>query len=129
MSERLAATAAAKPSMNAIDEVLEDEDREDEVGLVVGEPPEVDQPLDRDRARRDVDARGEDEAAEVVPKAATPTTRPSPAFTTRSIGPPSPTWRPRPDEPREAELEAEEEEEEDDPELRDELGDLGGADE
>ncbi len=43
------------------DEILRDEDREHEVGLVVRQAAEVDQALDGDRARRDVDRRGEDD--------------------------------------------------------------------
>ena len=50
------------------DDVLEDEDREHEIGLVVGEAPEVDQPLDDHRARRDVDAGGKDERREREPE-------------------------------------------------------------
>ena len=61
---RPAAARGGETEHERDDEVLEDEDREHEVGLVVAEPPEVDQALDRDRARGDVDARGEHERRE-----------------------------------------------------------------
>jgi hypothetical protein len=49
-------------------EILEQQDRQHEVGFLVGEAPEVDQALDGDRARRDVDPGAEDECAEAEPE-------------------------------------------------------------
>ena len=76
-------------------DVLEDEDRQHEIGLVVGEAPEVDERLDRDRARRDVDARRDHDRSEGEAERGDPHEQARSApLTTRSMVPPSPTWRP-----------------------------------
>ena len=49
-------------------DVLEEQDREHEVGLVVGQATEVAQRLDCDRARRHVDARRDDDRREAEPE-------------------------------------------------------------
>ena len=67
-SVELAAPAAGEGEDERDGDVLDDEDREDEVGLVVGQPPEVDQPLDGDRRRGDVDRAGEDDGREREPE-------------------------------------------------------------
>ena len=62
--ETLAASGGDEAEDGRDDDVLEQQDREHQVRLVVGEPAEVRQRLDGDRARGDVDARGDDERRE-----------------------------------------------------------------
>ena len=50
-------------------DVLDDQDRQHEVGLVVGQPAEVDQPLDGHRRGRDVDRPARMRAANEKPNA------------------------------------------------------------
>ena len=59
------------------DEVLEHEDPQHEVGLLVGQPAEVDQALHRDRARGDVHRSPRASSApSSTPNATTPTPEP-----------------------------------------------------
>ena len=128
--ERLGRPAAARGGEAEHErdrEVLEDEDREHEVGLVVGEPAEVDQPLDRDRARGDVDAGGEDERREARAEGDQADDEPEPGVRDEVDRTAEPDVPARARQPLEAELEAEEEEQEDEAELGDELGHLGRA--
>ena len=110
-------------------DVLEEEDRQDEIGLVVGEPPEVGQRLDRDRARRDVDAGRDDERGEADAEGRPTHEQPEARVDEEIRGAAEPDVPATPDEPLDAELEAEEEEEEDQSDLGDELRHLGGLDE
>ena len=107
-------------------DVLEEEDREHEVGLVVGQPAEVGQRLDRDRARRDVDARGDDERGEAEAERRDADEEPEAGVDDEIGGAAEPDVPAAAHEPLDAELEAEEEEEEDEPDLGDEVGHLGG---
>ena len=59
-----AAACRDEPEHGGDRDVLEEQDREHEVGLVVGQAAEVDQGLHRDGARRDVDAGRERERRE-----------------------------------------------------------------
>ena len=110
-------------------DVLEDEDREHEVGLVVAEPAEVREPLHRDRARRDVDARGEDQRCGRRAERREPDDQAEPGVRDEIHRAAETDVAPGPRQPALRELEAEEEEEEDEPELRDEVRDLGRLDE
>ena len=121
--------AAAKPRTARDDDVLEDEDREDEIGLVVREAPEVDQPLDDHRARGDVDAGGKDERREREPERDHTDDQADGGVDRQVDGPAEPDMASASQQALEAELEAEEEEQERDAELGDEGRHLGRLDE
>ena len=76
------------------DEILEHEDRQHEVGLVVAQPAEVDQPLDGDRARGHVDARSQDERREAPAEGDHAHDEPEPEVGDEVDVPPRPMWRP-----------------------------------
>ena len=110
------------------DDVLEDEDGEDEVGLVVGEAAEVDQPLDRHRARRDVDRGREDQRREAEPERDHADEEADRRVHGQVDGAAEADVPSAAQQAVDRELEAEEEEQEDDPELRDERRHLGWLD-
>ena len=123
-----AAAAAREAEHEGDREVLGHEDREHEVGLVVGEAPEVDQPLHGDRARRDVDRAGEDQRPEVEPEGGDADGEAEPHVQHEVDAAADDRVPAAAREAAERELEAEEEEQEHDPELSDELGHLGRVD-
>ncbi len=110
------------------DDVLEDEDGEDEVGLVVTQAAEVDEPLHRDRARGDVHARREDERSEREAEGCHADDQPEPEVRNEVDRAAETEVAAAPAESRQRELEPEEEEQEDDAELGDELRHLGLTD-
>ena len=129
--ERLRRTATAccrEPEHEGDDDVLEHEDREDEVGLVVCQTPEVDEALHGDGAGRDVDARGEHERGGRRAEGDHADREAEPRIDREVRSAPEPEVPSGPREAVEAELEPEEEEEEDEPELGHELGHLGRTD-
>ena len=122
------AAARSKAERECDHEVLGDEDRQHEVGLVVCKPPKVDQPLDRHCARGDVDRRGQDQRREAEPEGSHADQQ-AEAGVHREIDRPADqgmTATAR--EPAERELEAEEEEQEDEADLGDEVRHLGRID-
>ena len=110
------------------DDVLEDQDGEDEVGLVVGEAAEVDQPLHDHGTRRDVDTGREDERREAEAECRDPDEQAEAGVEDQVDRAADPEMATAAREPVVAELEPEEEEQEDDPELGDELRHLGRLD-
>ena len=125
---RLAPAGRGEAKQEGDNEVLEDEDREHEVGLVVAEPTKVGQPLGRDRARRHVHTTGKDDRRKADAEGRDPHDQTEAEVGGEVDDPAQAGMAPRRPESREAELESEKEEEEDDSELRHELGDLGRAD-
>ena len=123
---RAAAAGRDEPDHGRDRDVLEEQDGEDEVGLVVGEAPEVRQRLDRDRARRHVDAGGDHERGEAPAEGRDADQEPQAEVDDEVGRPAEPDVPAAADEPLDAELEAEEEEEEDEPDLGDEVRHLGG---
>ena len=102
------------------DEILENENREDEIGLVVGESLEVDQPLHRNGTRRDIDRGGHDQGREREAERDQADEQADPGIHDEVERAAEQDVAATPQKPVEAELEPEEEEQEDDPELGDE---------
>ena len=123
-----AAAAAGEAEHDREDDVLEDEDRKDEIRLVVGETAEVDQALDGHGARGDVDRGGDDQRGEAEPECGDPDDEAERGVHEQVDRPAETDVPAAPRESLQAELEAEEEEEEDEPELGHEVRHLGRLD-
>jgi hypothetical protein len=121
-------SARREPEHEPDHQILRDQDRQHEVCLLVGEPSEVDQPLYRDRTRRDVDRRREHERAEAEAECSDAHDQAETCVhkqvdrTTYQRVPPAA------EEPSERELQTEEEEQEHEPDLGHEVGHLRGTD-
>jgi hypothetical protein len=111
-----AAAARGKAEHEPDHEVLGDENRQHHVGLVVRQATEVDQPLDRDRARGDVDPCRGHTNHETERPIREEVDRPADEGVLAAAN-----------ESAERELEAEEEEQKHEPDLGDEIGHLGRA--
>src|SRR5207244_3589668 len=107
---------------------LGDENRQHEIGLVVGQTAEVDQTLDRDRARRNIDRGGENDCAKAHTERDDPNDQTKPSVREQIDRPANERMPAAAGKPPERELQAEEEEQEDEADLRDKIGHLGGAD-
>jgi hypothetical protein len=126
---RGAAASGGEPEHEPDREVLRDQDRQHEIGLVVGQAAEVDEPLDGDRARGDVDRRGEDERAEADPERRDPDDQAEAGVGEEVDRPADERVLAAAHEPVERELEAQEEEQEHEADLGQEVRHLGGTDE
>ena len=128
VSARVTASTRTEAQHQGEDEVFEDQNREDEVGLVVGQAAKVDQPFPGDRARGDVDRGAEEQCGEAEAEGGHPHDQPQPAVHEQVDRPAEAEVVTAPQQAAEAELEADEEQEEDQADLRDEVGHLGRLD-
>jgi hypothetical protein len=124
----LAATVSCKAEREGGDEVFDDEDREHEIGLPVAEAAKVDEPLDGDRARRDVDAGREHDRCRSEAEGRHTERDPDRAVREQVGATAQGEMAAAAGQSAEAELEPDEEEEEDQAELGDEVRHLGRLD-